>query len=254
MIKVIGISDIHGQLPKIEEEFDLLLIGGDIAPNYRCGAFFECEYQRGWFSNEFVPWVMSLPFKDEHSKVVFIAGNHDFYLYSESDAYKVGYSSIWTDIITPCYNRLVYLYDSEYLFEKGDEKLRIYGTPWCKEFGNWAFMINNEKLKTAFEKIPEGLDILLTHDAPALPPYGFITEGRWKGEDAGNKPLSEAIKLKKPTYALHGHIHSSPHEITNPADAPDTKVACLSILNETYHMTYKPLVFELEGKKDGNNG
>lgn len=253
MIKIIGISDLHGQLPKIEEKFDLLLIGGDVAPNCGYGRYVECIFQREWFSNEFVSWVMDLPFNDEHSKVVFIAGNHDFYLESESEAYKTGYSSIWTDVITPCSNRLVYLYDSEYIFEKDGEKLRIYGTPWCKEFGKWAFMINDEKLKTAFENIPEGIDILLTHDAPGLPPYGLITEGRWKGEDAGNKPLAEAIRGKKPVYAFHGHIHSSPKQLTNPVDAPDTKVACLSILNENYYMAYKPLVLEIEGKKEENN-
>ena len=242
MIKIIGISDPHGQLPKIDEMFDILLIGGDVAPNNGYGKYFECEYQRNWFANEFVPWVMSLPFKDEHSKVIFIAGNHDFYLESESEAYKTGYSSIWADIIIPCSNRLVYLYDSEYTFEKDGEKLRIYGTPWCKEFGDWAFMINNDKLKAAFENIPEGLDILLTHDAPAIPPYGIITEGRWKGEDAGNKPLAEAVILKKPKYHLSGHIHSSEHKLTK---IGSTNFATISILNENYHMKYPPIELEL---------
>lgn len=250
MFNIIAISDTHGYLPKIEKEFDLLLVGGDVAPNKGYGGYFECEYQREWFQNEFVPWVMNLPFKDKASKVVFIAGNHDFYLESESEAYKVGYSSIWTDIIHPCYNRLTYLYDQILQFNKETdgkiEWLKIYGTPWCKKFGSWAFMVNNEKLKTAFDQIPNDLDILLTHDAPKLPPHGFITEGNYAGEDAGNAPLADAVKEKKPKFHFYGHIHSSSHEMNVP-EGCETKVVCVSINNETYAPTYKPFEIQIEG-------
>lgn len=249
MIKTILISDTHGQLPKIEDGFDLLLIAGDVAPNYGHRGV-DCEYQRAWMSDEFIRWVMGLPFNDKHSKVVFIAGNHDWWLESESEAYKYGYSSIWTDVIHPCFNRLVYLYDSEYVFEKDGEKLHIYGTPWCKQFFNWAFMLNDEKLKLAYDNIPDGLDILLTHDAPAILPYGIITQGRYSGTDAGNKVLADAVKEKKPRYHFSGHIHSSCHEMM---EIDGTCYATVSILDENYQQTYKPLIVEINKKKEKNN-
>ena len=243
MIKVIGISDLHGYLPLITEEFDLLLIGGDICPAHSHYNYF----QRMWLSTEFVKWVMELPYKDEFSKVVFIGGNHDCYLDEEPNPNKGNYSSIYTDIIKPCGGRLIYLEYDEYMFKNSDEEtLKIYGTPWCKIFGNWWFMRNDEFLKKAFDAIPEGLDILLTHDAPAIPPHGLISDGPWKGTDAGNKVLAEAIRKKKPKYALYGHIHSSSHEMN---EVDGTKIVCLSINNEEYKPAYSPLVLEIEGGK-----
>ena len=250
MIKVIAISDTHGDLPKIEEVFDLLLVGGDIAPNFDHVRTYDREGQRFWFQNTFVQWVVSLPFSDENSKVVFIGGNHDFWLEEESGSFNTdGYSAIWPDVIIPCSNRLVYLYDQTYRFTKGGEYIDVYGTPWCKVFGRWAFMIPDNKLELAFNNIPENVDILLTHDAPAIPPYGFITEGNWAGEDAGNKPLAKAIMEKKPRWAVHGHIHSSPHEIgvVSHPDGTSTNIACVSYKNESYSPVYSPLVFEVDG-------
>ena len=201
-----------------------------------------------WLSTEFTKWVMELPFKDSASKVVFIGGNHDCYLDEEPNPNKGDYSSIYTDIIKPCGGRLVYLEDDEYTFKSQDgETLKIYGTPWCKIFGNWWFMRSDEFLEKAYDAIPDDLDILLTHDAPAIKPHGIIGKGPWKGTDAGNKILAEAIKKKKPKYALYGHIHSSSHVIS---ELGDTKICCLSLINEDYDPAYPPLVFEIEGRKE----
>lgn len=74
MIDVCAISDLHGYLIDIEKPFDVLLIAGDIVDLY---------YQRyskqtkKWYKNEFLNWVKGLPFKDENSKVIIIAGNHE---------------------------------------------------------------------------------------------------------------------------------------------------------------------------------
>ena len=103
----------------------------------------------------------------------------------------------------------------------------------------------------AFDAIPEDLDILLTHDAPTMPPHGIISAGGWKGTDAGNKVLAEAIRKKKPKYALYGHIHSSSHELS---DEGGTKVACLSLIDERYEPAYPPLVLEIEGHKSAKDG
>lgn len=263
MIKVIGISDLHGYLPVITEDFDLLLIGGDICPAHSHYYWF----QREWLSTEFTKWVMGLPFKDEASKVVFIGGNHDEYLDQEPNPNKGDFSSIYTDIIKPCGGRLIYLEDDEYTFEKMDddgqfETLKIYGTPWCKIFGNWWFMRNDNFLKLAFDAIPDDTDILLTHDAPAIPPHGIITQGWYKGEDAGNKVLAEAVKAKAPKYLIYGHIHSSGgniggyHELTVhyfKEDRP-TNICCVSIKDENYDVVYEPLVFSIEGKKSAKDG
>jgi Icc-related predicted phosphoesterase len=247
MIKIIAFSDPHGQLPIITEPFDLMLIGGDVCPAHdHYNAF-----QRNWLSTVFVSWVLSLPFADNNSKVIFIGGNHDCFLDDEPNPNKGDYSSIYTDIIKPCGGRLVYLEDDEYVFEKANEdgqieSLKIYGTPWCKTFGRWWFMREDEKLKQLYDNIPEGLDILLTHDAPDIQGCAKISMGPWKGENAGNKILARAIRQKEPRYAFFGHIHSANHSLTK-VYRKNTHIRCVSILDEEYYPFYRPCVFEIEG-------
>ena len=247
MIKIIAFSDPHGNLPVITEEFDLLLICGDICPAHDHYNW----YQREWLSTVFVKWVMSLPFKDNLSKVVFIGGNHDVYLMQEPNPNRGDYSSIYTDILKPCGGRLVYLEDDEYIFEKVNEdgqveKLKIYGTPWCKIFGNWAFMRSDEKLAQYYDNIPEGLDILITHDAPDIQGCGKITLGCWAGENAGNKVLAKAIKKKEPRYVFWGHIHTGSHKMTK-VYKKNTYIRCVSILDEEYYPLFEPFSIEIEG-------
>jgi len=243
MVKVIGISDLHGYLPPITDEFDIMLIGGDICPAHD----HNHAFQREWLSTKFVEWVMKLPFKDTASKVIFIGGNHDVFLCEEPNPNRGVPSLIETDIIRPCGGRLVYLEDDEYTYESLDgETLRIYGTPWCKIFGSWWFMQDDKTLKKTFDAIPKKVDILLTHDSPAIPPYGFITEGPFAGKDAGNKVLAKAIKKRKPRYAFAGHIHSSPGEVNK---IHGIVMCCLSIMDENYRPIHPIHIFDIEGNK-----
>lgn len=247
MIKIIALSDMHGNLPVIKEDFDLMLICGDICPTHDHFNW----YQREWLSTTFVGWVLGLPFKDKSSRVVFIGGNHDCYLDEEPNPNKGDYSSIYTDLLKPCGGRLVYLEDDEYIFEKETdggkvESLKIYGTPWCKIFGRWWFMREDRKLEQLYDNIPEGLDILLTHDAPDIQGCGKITLGPWKGENAGNKVLANVIKQKEPKYVFFGHIHSANHSLTK-VYKKNTFIRCVSLLDEEYYPLYAPYIFEIEG-------
>ena len=247
MIKVIAFSDPHGQLPVITENFDLMLICGDICPAHHHFA----DWQRNWLASTFLEWVKSLPFASDDSKVVFIGGNHDWYLEMEPNPNRGDYSSIYTDILRHSQGRLVYLEDDEYIFSKNTEggkieTLKIYGTPWCKIFGNWAFMRGDNKLEIIYDNIPEGLDILLTHDAPAIQGHGKIMLGPWAGEDAGNKVLAKAVKKKEPRYCFYGHIHSASHSLTK-VYRKNTYIRCVSILDEEYYPLFEPYSFEIEG-------
>ena len=69
-------------------------------------------------------------------------------------------------------------------------------------------------LKMIYDLIPENLDVLLIHDAP----YGTSDiclqeiEGNDK-EHLGCIPLRDAILEKKPKIVLHGHLHSTNHNV-----------------------------------------
>ena len=225
-MKICAVSDLHGQLPIIEP-CDLLLIAGDIIP-----LSLQTKYYKSlsWVFNrdsDFVRWINEIDCKE----VVCVAGNHDFAL-ETSQRYNCD----------KYFNKPVkFLYNKEYEYNG----IKIWGSPYCKIFGNWAFNTPNYLLEEMYNEIPDNIDILLTHDAPDIGEIGVIHQGWDKGTRCGNAVLKEAIKKKKPKYSISGHIHSGEHSLQTYDECPDTQFACVSILDENYQMSYKPLVFEI---------
>ena len=220
-MKACAISDLHGFLPSVKP-CDLLLICGDIMP---LDIQTNMPLSLNWLATVFKDWMESLPV--DH--VVMIAGNHDF-VFERSEG--------WAKIALNC-GKITYLKNESFTYTSNDgEQITIFGTPYCKIFGNWAFMREPEYLIEKYSEIPERVDILISHDAPKIGGVGKINEGRWYGEDAGNPYLAEAIRLKKPKYVFCGHIHSGEHGLT---ELDDTKLHNVSIMNEHYAPLNAPL-------------
>ena len=227
---VCALSDIHGTLlPK--EEFqpcDLICICGDISPlNIQTNH----KKMRKWLVDEFKPWCESLPC----DQVLFIAGNHDGALQN----LDFMYSQFSTD------SKVTYLFHEQYIYLSNEGKqYSIFGTPYCKLFGNWAFMEFNDKLDNLYKDIPNDLDILLSHDQP----YGYgdileIGSAPWAdGTHIGNIPLATAVLKTQPRYMLCGHLHSTDHSCI---EIGNTKRYNVSIKNEQYEIAYKPLMLEI---------
>ena len=237
-LKILATSDLHGNMPYITTPFDLLLICGDICPAH--DHYFN--YQIGWFQHEFSKWINTLPFKDENSKVVFIAGNHDFF----GERIQKEHLDVFN---VETQNRCVYLkntgYNYEYISDNGLETLSIFGTPYCKIFGSWAFMVSDKTLEKKYKQIPDNVDILISHDSPTLNELGFIHSGWNAGTEAGNKVLDKYIVEKKPKYFFSGHIHSGNHAFKK---IEDTYMANVSYINENYTPFYPILEFTLNGE------
>lgn len=73
-MKICAISDLHGNLPKIEySNLDCLFICGDIFPLQ-----IQSKYNKSanWFREEFIPWSKDI----DVDKIYLVAGNHDFFL------------------------------------------------------------------------------------------------------------------------------------------------------------------------------
>lgn len=227
MIKICCISDLHGQFPEYIDSCDILFICGDIVP-LRIQEDIPRSFK--WFKKEFIPWLQSLPAE----QIYMVAGNHDFFMQNEHQVKEC----LLNKNITVLYNE-----SAEYLSPDGT-LYTIWGSPNCHSFGNWAFMFSDEYNKSIYEKMPENLDFLITHDAP----YGrndilLQEECLWAdGSHIGNYPLTEIIEEKKPKYHFTGHLHSTDHELK---DYDGTLTACVSLLNEDYKMIYKPLYLEV---------
>ena len=234
-MKVAVISDNHGFLPiypsnywKELEECELLLICGDIIPLH---IQFDMSKSKQWLVEEFKPWAESLPVE----QVIFIAGNHDFW-FERND--------LTAHQIFPSHDKVRYLKNEyiDYISTQDSKIYYVFGTPYCHQFGNWAFMRDEETLAKKFNQIPDNVDILLSHDAP----YGtsdicFEGFSASKGH-IGCPELRDAIIASKPKYNFHGHLHSANHgeELLG-----ETKVYNTSILNEQYNLVYEPLMIRL---------
>lgn len=158
-MKITLISDTHNKHKHITSDLkggDLLLHGGDLT-----SMGYEHEIR------EFAKWYDSL---SNYDHKVFIAGNHDWGFQNNVDKVKE---------IVGFYENITYLQDQLHTVqdENGTE-VKIWGSPWQPEFYNWAFNLprNGEELKTVWDMIPEGTDILITHG----PAWGFVddVEGR----------------------------------------------------------------------------
>lgn len=176
-MQIYAISDLHGYYPYIPE-CDLLLLGGDYTPGG------TLEQQHRFFDLEFREWLRTLIPKCRY--VVGIAGNHDLILEEEP---KLAKSLPW-----------IYLKDSAVELEG----IKIWGSPYTPQYGNWAFMREDNALGHVFMQIPNNLDILLVHG----PAYSILDKNR-DGILCGSKTLYGEIKRANPKAVVHGHIHES---------------------------------------------
>lgn len=227
IMKITAVSDLHGNLIDIED-CTVLLICGDISPLNIQKDYIQMTK---WFFNEFYNWINNLPC----DYVILIPGNHDFWF---EKFIKDGTMYLWDKLS-------IVINDTVEVFY-GIKHIKIFGTPYCKDFGNWPFMPGNNKLPELYDKIPEDIDILICHDSPLIGYVGNIMEKADEtypnGIPAGNQYLAGAIFDKKPKYVLSGHIHSGDHELK---DYDGIKCANVSILDESYNIAYKPLTFEI---------
>lgn len=195
--RFVCISDTHATHRRMEvPEGDVLLHCGDIT-------------ERGDLREilDFNDWLGTLP----HEHKVVIAGNHDIPFDStimeqskQSPRFRACAhipETIWRDwqsVMTNC----VYLEDSEIMING----IRIYGSPWQPNFGNLAFNLKRgSQILEKWDKIPENVDILLTHG----PPAGRLDQMK-RTTRAGCVDLLNTVQLRvKPKYHIFGHIHDA---------------------------------------------
>lgn len=198
-MRIVCISDTHNRLDKMQiPPGDLLLHAGDLTGRGSLDEIARADRA-----------LARLP----HPHKVIIAGNHDWGFQREPDASRALIKSA------------LYLQDEEATVAG----LRIYGSPWQPWFFNWAFNHpRGESLKPIWDRIPAGIDILITHGPPLG--HGDRVEA---GGQVGCPDLLDAIRRIKPRYHLFGHIHEA-YGITH--EGPTT---CINASSCDLH--YKPV-------------
>lgn len=180
-----------------------------------------------WFGTVFemiqaLDWLGSLP----HSKKIFTLGNHDWL--GLRDPY------LFRSLVETAKGELTYLQD--YLVTV--DGLKIYGSPYTPEFAGWAFMLpRGEPLRQKWSRIPDDVDILITHG----PPYGIgdLTE---EGKHEGCEELLQRILEVRPRYHISGHIHESYGVV----ETYGITFINASVLNRANQLVNAPIVLEIE--------
>ena len=216
MTKIVAISDMHGQLPQHQTipDSDILLIAGDICCHGRA------KEQLNWLDGRFRWWLEKL-----NRPVFACAGNHDWVFYEKSeDARKLGLP--WT-----------YLQDESANFDG----LKIYGTPWQKEFFNWAYNLTEHELTGKWNLIPSDTDILICHSPPKF--YGDLTlDGNFIGSESLTWRIEQMPHLKLVAFG-HNHQGYGEYKIANGISG--AILANVSVLNDDYRLVNKPYFVEI---------
>lgn len=231
--KIYAISDIHdAEYRKMGmSKFGTVLLAGDFAnkgsTSHSGQRDMATAVKQGtqWMDEVFKPFCEKHP----NQKFVVIAGNHDHFL-GDPSADNIQWPS-----------NVTYLKDSE----TNVNGLRVYGTPWCeKRKGGsktasmespWArqpFEIDDAAIKEKFDKIPEGLDVLVVHQ----PPKVDVGNPNDPMQKYGSQALTDAIKRAKPKLVICGHLHDADHR---PFKIGDTVVMNASFVGDEGRKTQR---------------
>ncbi|KAF7172819.1 hypothetical protein CNMCM5623_004948 [Aspergillus felis] len=205
-IRVVCISDTHNTQPQLPDG-DLLIHAGDLTQS---GTRAELEEQIAWLDRQ------------PHRFKVAIAGNHELCLDPKAQAQAPGHNEPvdWKSI--------QYLENSSTILEFGDcRRVKVFGSPYTPRHGNWAFQYPRDENIWDEIRIPDDIDILITHG----PPKTHLDLGRY-----GCKFLRDwlwSVK-RKPLLHVFGHIHGAYGKETLYWD--DFQTAYESIMDEAKWM------------------
>lgn len=196
-MQILHLSDTHGQHHKLKKlpNADMIIHSGDISFS---GSEDEIV--------DFIEWFCDLPYRYK----IFIAGNHDSFLYSAN--------------IDGLPENCFYLCNSKIEIEG----ITLYGNPLFIED------IISGEYEENIDRIPHGIDILITHQ----PPYSILDLSG--NINYGSRELLEKVSEIQPKYHLFGHIHDA-YGIEK---RDKTTFSNSAILDANYKLANKPFLFK----------
>ena len=225
VMKIIALSDLHGNLIKVNDTCDVVVIAGDWSPLY-------CQHDYlsvlNWWDKRFIPWMKNL-----HTRhIVVIPGNHDL-----ACVYKCFINDLYKIILRHnMKEKIHYLcYDSVIIDDK-----KFYGNPNSESPKGWAF----SKPFNQSYFFDEDTDILVTHQPPMIGDVGYVSRYH---REFGSFNLRDAIAKSHILLNICGHIHTGSHENHYiPLDCGNlAQVNNVAILDEDYQIAYTPAVIEI---------
>jgi predicted MPP superfamily phosphohydrolase len=227
-MRIVALSDQHSYLPEIPP-CDLLIIAGDVCPD-RFGPFLarhDPDQQKSWFNRKVRPWLA----KASATHKILTWGNHDWCGQARSFRHDSP-----TEASTTALQILV---DEATRVPAGgecDTSVSIWATPWSNQFMNWAFMKAPVELTEVYAAIPEGIDILVSHQ----PPFGYADRradsSSGKIAHLGSRELLVAIDRVRPKLVICGHIHDGYGRY----EYEGIPIYNVSVVDEQYRLVHPP--------------
>lgn len=194
---LLHISDthtLHEQIPNtVLALADVIVHSGDTTHGFDDRKNMETEHNKKKFI-EFLEWFSSTTKKE--TRKILSPGNHDLFIARKTKEAR----------------KLCESYGVELLIEESTEvggKL-LYASPYVPTFGEWVFMKSRGNIHKAWQKIPEDVEILVTHG----PPKGIldlaIDKETSRVKQVGCSSLTNKVNnLKKLRLHLFGHVHDN---------------------------------------------
>lgn len=205
------VSDTHGRFGQLKlPEADILIHAGDFTGG---GTIVEISK----FSAE----LRSI--RHLYDKIIILPGNHDRLFESNFSLAK----GLVEDVA-------VVLLDSGLTYRG----IEFYGTPYVPIFNGWAFEREGQFRYEKFLRIPETVDVLITH----TPPRRILDFVHYNGavDNVGCPALYDVIATIKPELCVFGHIHEG-YGYTN---VDNITYINASICDHLYRPTRKPFLID----------
>ena len=206
-MKIVFTSDWHNYKLGSSLEGDVFVHSGDIS-------------MRGEYSElkDFDAFIKHLNFKHK----IVIPGNHDFCFDK-----RFGHT-----LCHPVENAIILINNGITI-----DGTSFWGSPYCPQFGTWAFMEPDNELKKYWDMIPENTDVLVTH----APPFGILDYSNLLLGHAGSRTLRDRLNVVSPKIHAFGHIHEG-HGMTI---CNNTTFLNTSAVDENYVYRHPPMIVEL---------
>ena len=207
-MRLVLLSDTHSMHDDVVvPDGDVLIHGGDYSNHGTIGDLLA-----------FNKWLGMLP----HEYKLCISGNHDIWA-----------SQVDRHVVQEFLTNATYL-ENESAYINGKT---FWGSPFTPLFGNWAFMQSRgDDMAAIWAKIPQDLDVLITHG----PPQGIL-DANIHHELCGCYDLRRAVQSRKVALHCFGHLHEAYGDLV----IDETRYVNCSVTNEWYSIVNKPVVIDI---------
>jgi Icc-related predicted phosphoesterase len=210
-MKIVIISDTHGGHEALGNlRGDVLIHCGDIEHLFKPDDQ-AIEKMDDWFGRQ------------QFDHILCTGGNHDLTLEGLVRSGKQPFRNA------------TFLHDAEMVIDG----IKFYGAPWVPQLENHAFFADERALDEAWSRIPEDVDVLITH----TPPAGVLDMSS-RGAMLGCARLARRLKAVKPVLHCFGHVHASAGSRVRGA----TTYVNASSVNSSFEIAVAPFEFDLSDK------